>query len=200
MQRFLFRSALAAVFFIVIATAGTASASIAFDDVIVEYWAGTGDDQALLIIDFDENSTANSFAFGYYFNAAEGKTGEDMINAIADAGDLDVTASGTGVTFFLQDFAYLGNERGLNSTGEFWAYYVEDGDPLTSWTLPEFGAGTNDLSDKSWDGWSIPFGGEPDFLPPPPPDIRVVPIPGAVWLLGSGLVGLVGFRRRMKRK
>ena len=24
------------------------------------------------------------------------------------------------------------------------------------------------------------------------------PIPGAVWLLGSGLVGLVGFRRKMK--
>ena len=27
-----------------------------------------------------------------------------------------------------------------------------------------------------------------------------VPIPGAVWLLGSGLIGLAGFRKRLKRK
>lgn len=28
----------------------------------------------------------------------------------------------------------------------------------------------------------------------------VVPIPGAIWLLGSGLVGLVGFRRKFRKK
>jgi hypothetical protein len=27
----------------------------------------------------------------------------------------------------------------------------------------------------------------------------VVPIPGAVWLLGSGLIGLVGFRKKFKK-
>jgi hypothetical protein len=27
----------------------------------------------------------------------------------------------------------------------------------------------------------------------------VVPIPGAVWLLGSGLIGIVGLRRRFKK-
>lgn len=32
-----------------------------------------------------------------------------------------------------------------------------------------------------------------------PGDISSVPIPSAVWLLGSGLVGLVGFRRKFKK-
>ena len=28
----------------------------------------------------------------------------------------------------------------------------------------------------------------------------LVPIPGAVWLLGSGLIGLIGIRRKLKNK
>jgi hypothetical protein len=31
-------------------------------------------------------------------------------------------------------------------------------------------------------------------------EFNSIPIPGAIWLLGSGLVGLAGFRRRFKKK
>ncbi|MBW1802156.1 MAG: hypothetical protein JRJ85_15675 [Deltaproteobacteria bacterium] len=37
-----------------------------------------------------------------------------------------------------------------------------------------------------------------DFTPPSEP-YGTVPIPGALWLLGSGLVGLIGFRRKLKK-
>jgi len=30
-------------------------------------------------------------------------------------------------------------------------------------------------------------------------DVSPVPIPGAVWLLGSGVVGLIGLKRRMRK-
>jgi hypothetical protein len=31
-----------------------------------------------------------------------------------------------------------------------------------------------------------------------PGDVSAVPVPGAVWLLGSGLLGLIGIRKKMK--
>jgi hypothetical protein len=39
----------------------------------------------------------------------------------------------------------------------------------------------------------------PRGLPVRPGEITVVPIPGAVWLLGSGLIALVGLRKKFKR-
>lgn len=206
MKKLILNSVLA-ILFVAFVMAGAASASPAFNDVIVEYWTGTGPDQALLIIDFDETSTSDSFAFGYNFDASQSKTGEDMIKDIAANGMLDIFSSGTGPFsdpsggFFLQDIAYLGNERGFNNTpSEFWSYWVEGGDPFDSWTNSAIGAGERVLSDLSWDGWSIPFGGAPNFDPPPAPDVPAVPIPGAAWLLGSGLVALVGLGRRAKRQ
>ena len=39
------------------------------------------------------------------------------------------------------------------------------------------------------------YGGSGNTVPPPP-----VPVPPSVWLLGSGLIGLIGLRRRFFRK
>lgn len=44
------------------------------------------------------------------------------------------------------------------------------------------------VSRAFFDAWQL--------VDPPPPD---VPLPGAVWLLGSGLVGLIGLRRKFNR-
>lgn len=65
----------------------------------------------------------------------------------------------------------------------------------------------------TWDGlWDITDNGDgtasvvsgPSFFPPEPPYIiegtltSAVPVPGAIWLLGSGLISLIGFASRIK--
>jgi len=40
-----------------------------------------------------------------------------------------------------------------------------------------------------------PTGTEPNFLP----ELAAIPIPSAIWLLGSAFIGLVGFRKKFKK-
>ena len=57
------------------------------------------------------------------------------------------------------------------------------------------------ISGISGDAWWIGFGAYPgveSFYVRTTFDVATVPLPGAVWLLGSGLVGLVGLRRKLK--
>jgi hypothetical protein len=66
-------------------------------------------------------------------------------------------------------------------------YYYEDTNPPTIWA--------NTFHDPGLSPGLFPDAGY--FL------VRnsaaPVPIPGAVWLLGSGLIGLIGIRRRFKK-
>ena len=46
----------------------------------------------------------------------------------------------------------------------------------------------------------IVFGtGGTDYAPYLSVTVSSIPIPGAVWLLGSGLIGIVGIRRKYKK-
>ena len=84
---------------------------------------------------------------------------------------------------------------GLNNTGDFnslkadyyWSGTEQAWSPNSAWHF-RFSHGLQDLNAKSQNQYALAV--RPG---------AVVPLPGAVWLLASGLIGLVGFRKKFKK-
>ena len=116
-----------------------------------------------------------------------------------------VTWSGTTADGAIGDFTYTFHLTGNQvAAGTFFDWSVNIGIPvLTIFDCPETGGGActgNSL------GMAVgPFPGqEPGFNGVTGDDFPVsgtspIPVPAAVWLFGSGLVGLVGVARRRKK-
>ena len=75
----------------------------------------------------------------------------------------------------------------MSFLGEFLGYDIETGDPIYG----EPTSGYLDISADFYDSLTlVSVGG----------GIEAVPIPGAVWLLGSGLIGIIALgRKRVSR-
>jgi len=113
--------------------------------------------------------------------------------------------------------SYDGNGSGISGGGDsvlFRGQWQDEVSPalgsggsvIVSFELQCIGIGVDDILFSDWDtdgpdwAWDLFSGGEVIDSEIPFCTIatveNVVPIPGAVWLLGSGLIGLVGLRRR----
>ncbi len=150
------------------------------DDIEVEYWAGSGINEAIVVIDFG----IDSYAFGYTWQ--EGiKTGKDMMDAVKAAGSLDYTETGG----FLESISYGSYYNvGNNYPDSWWAYYLSsDGE---NWDLAEAGFAVTELSNGSWDGWGHQSSG--DW---PPTHCPTIPEPATIVLLGVGTAIFVRGRR-----
>ena len=234
------KSIVAAAVFLTLVLTGTASAEFTFDDI--DFWVGTGNNQAALVVDWNDGKDPQSLAWGYRWDGTA--SGEDMMRAIAGSGLIryrdggDVTGSwddgadgrlyarltdwgnpGLGLSLFGLGYdldndggsfvpGYEGNEFGYATDSDdhyaegwytgYWSYWLDDdlnniiGD---SWGYSGTGMTGRTLTDGCADGWSyLPnfSGGAPDE-----PVAAAVPIPTAVWLLGSGILGLIGIRRKI---
>ena len=103
-----------------------------FDDVIVEYWAGSGINEAIVVIDFG----IDSYAFGYRWDSVT-NYGKDMMDAVDAAGALDYTET----EGFLNTISY-----------DIYSNVGENGWPMDWWwyrCIPRTGLTTPPISCKT---------------------------------------------------
>ena len=150
--------------------------------VEVEYWASSGNNEAIVVIDFG----VESYAFGYKWDSGL-KYGKDLMDAVDAAGCLDYSETGGFLNTISYDTYSNIGEDGWPT--DWWSYFTSnDGE---SWVLSDVGFATRELSNGAWDGWAhqTTSAWPPAHLPTTP-----VPEPTSAVLLAIG--GLVLRRRR----
>jgi hypothetical protein len=173
------------------------AAFIEFDDVLIEYWTGSGENEVLLIIDWQED---RMLAFGYRWDIVDAPTDFDLFEAVNDASDrfyrewvdgmpeqaifgIGWDADGDGFGKTDPDDWY---EEGWLENG-YWSQWLStDGE---NWDFGG-GLGTHDLVHGDWIGWSW----APDFEATPP-DVPLIPAPATLAALAAFAMGAARRRR-----
>ena len=159
-----------------------------YDGLGIEYWAGTGANEATIVVDFG----LESYAFGYRWDGTA--TGWDALVALESEASIaeslrlaiSETDYGAPTGILVEDIDYL-------SAAEFdygqltfagWAYYYScDGD---NWTSSWGSSIYRELTNGAWDAWLwSDFIFEP-FGPVRQPGQAPVPEPGTLAMLGLG--------------
>lgn len=120
-------------------------------NVNVEYWAGSGNNEALMQVQFGHKD--NLFTFGYRWNDGEAQYGDDMIKAIAAAGGLDVVIVKGFYGDYVDGISYGSfNMAGYGGGENWWHYWVNN--PGSDWEMPwTYGSSSRTLVNGCWDGW-----------------------------------------------
>lgn len=133
----------------------TANLSAQFTQTDIKFWVGEGPDTAVLVVDFRDGTTDSSFAWGYRYDATEGLTFLDMLNAVA-AAEPEFTISATEMGF-LSDVIYNDHVR-LAGEPDWWSTWsgahLEEINPN--------GGISEVLANGGWYGLSYGFMGEGD--------------------------------------
>ncbi|MCX5634463.1 MAG: hypothetical protein NTW55_01280 [Planctomycetota bacterium] len=149
------------------------------DDCLIEYWAGSGSNRAVVVIDFGPAS----YAFGYRWDGGT-KYGKDLMAAVDLAGAMNYNQS----YGFLNTISYDGYlNAGQNGwPGDWWVYFTStDG---ASWTDASVGFADRVLSNGSWDGWAVQT---TDTWPPAHQPTTPVPEPVTLMFLGIGALLII---------
>lgn len=207
---------------IVLLVAVQAANAYTFDDVIVEYWAGSGANEAMMVVDF---GSGENYAFGYRWDDGETMNrpggsafvqnnptvgtnfSEALLLTVDTAGDLDLTYQYHETHGFgLDEIAYGDNSIIASPAWDpyypaMWVsghpgytdFFTDEPVPAMSpdgenWASSNWGAGTRELADGYWDGWTQ---GE-DFVAAAP----VTPTPEPTTFAVLGGLGLIALRRR----
>ena len=103
-----------------LALAISASANINFSSADVQYWVGTGTNQAVVVIGWDDNPNGNfALAWGVRWNGSA--TAANMLDTIATYDSRMTYNIGSG---FVTSIVYNDGTLVSGSTASYWCYYV----------------------------------------------------------------------------
>lgn len=121
----------------------------------IAFWVGQGQDSAYFIVDFNDSSTTESYAWGILFDGSI--DGESMLQAIAAA---DARFSYAASSGFLNDIQ-LGSQQGIGGQPDYWS----------TWDGPDIGNLSTNLGLASAISPGALFAcSYTDFNPPTYPD------------------------------
>lgn len=164
--------------------------------VEVDYWAGSGPNQAILVIDWNTVNgpyASESHAWGYRWSGAGSV--KDAVSAIDAAGPLTVT-TGYGGGFVMDAFynnpaVDSDNHSSTGRTGWWWAGHSANG---STWVGNGGGIDTEPLVNQGFYGLNLdPAGWTGDSLTVPAPE------PATLGLLAIGAAGLLRRRGEYRR-
>jgi hypothetical protein len=115
------------------------------------------------------------------YNETNSEMGELFYNELGGtAGSSIVTTHSNDANYNLftnvQSYRYWSGTEFVSLHGQAWSFAINDGGQGTGFTTTQLYV------------WAVR-----------PGDVSAVPVPGAIWLFGSGLLGLTGFARKQRR-
>lgn len=157
----------------------TGAYAYSWNDIDLEATYGTGDNTALLVVDFSDEAD-DSFAWAVNFSTEDiGYT--EILNIVA-AADSQFSVEGSG---FIDDIIY-GTYAGTSDV-----YWMSN-------SSSDLGETWDGYAGSVEDGGTVGWANSATYGAPVTPTSSPVPVPAAIWLLGSGLMGIVGIRKRSK--
>lgn len=173
-----------------IASAPLASLAVSFSDI--QFWAGTGTNQAAVVIDFNDGQSPMSYVWGYRWTGIA--TGEQAFRAIVEAdphliSTIDVFSFGASIN----SIAYLPLSTGgyrhsqtqdFGPAGLYWSYWSST-ENNASWSFSSTGMTQRLLQNGDVDGWAF---SNPNYNAPPPTNpVAAVPEPSSLLSVGIAL-------------
>ncbi len=171
--------------------------AVSFADI--QYWVGTGSNQAAVVIDFNDGQSPRSYVWGFRWNGTA--TGETALRAIVNADvALDAVIDNFSFGASLNTASYLpltgGGYRHSRAqdfgAGEvYWSYWTSVNESST-WGFASTGMSDRVLTNGAVDGWAFSNPGYNAVAPTTP--VAAVPEPLTMLGLATGLGLLI--RRR----